>query len=124
MSTSGRSKSVLPVAHAVLIPVSGEVQVDGVSIELMQFALKLAYIHYLMFDSPLWVTAGKPALGCGDPSHDAGLALDVRTNDITPSECEVFLAVTDYLAAGNKIIRGPAPLGDDYASMHLELKPQ
>lgn len=124
MSTSGRSKSVLPVPHQVLIPVSPDVDVDGVSIELMQFALKLAYIHYLMFDLPLRVTAGKPSRGCADPSHDEGIAVDVQTNDLTPSECEVFLAVTDYLAAGNKIIRSPAPLGDDYASMHLECKPQ
>lgn len=114
----------MPVAHEVLIAVSAEVELNGVSLELVQFALKLAYIHYLMFDLPLRVTAGKPSRGCADPSHDEGLALDVQTNDLTASECEVFLAVTDYLALEHKIVRGPAPLGDDYASMHLERKPQ
>lgn len=124
MSTSARSKSVLPVPHEVLLAVSADVELDGVSLELLQFALKLAYIHYLLFDLPLRVTAGKPSRGCADPSHDEGNALDVQTNDLTPSECEVFVAVTDYLAIEHKIIRGPAPLGDDYASMHLERKPQ
>lgn len=124
MSTRAKSAGPLPVAHEVLLAVSHEVELDGVSLELLQFALKLAYIHWLLFDLPLRVTAGKPSRGCADPSHDDGLALDVQTNDLTASECEVFLAVTDYLAIEHKIIRGPAPLGDDFASMHLERKPQ
>lgn len=122
MSARAKAAGVLPVPHEVLIGVSPEVELDGVSLELLRFVLKLAYIHFLMFDLPLRVTAGKPSRGCADPSHDDGLALDVQTNDLTPSECDVFLAVTDYLAIEHKIIRGPAPLGDDFASMHLERK--
>lgn len=123
MSSRAKSGHPLPVAHEVLLGVSPEVELDGVSLELLQFALKLAYIHYLMFDLPLRVTAGKPSRGCADPSHDDGLALDVQTSDLTPSECEVFLAVTDYVAIEHKIIRGHSPLNDGFASMHLERKP-
>lgn len=124
MSKGAKSGHPLPVAHEVLLAASPEVELDGVSLELLQFALKLAYVHYLLFDLPLRVTAGKPARGCADPSHDEGRAFDVQTNDLTPSDCELFIAVTDYLANEHGIVRGPSPLGDDFASMHLERKPE
>lgn len=122
MSSNTRRQGPLPPPHEVLIPMSDQVDIDGVSLELLQFALKLAYVHFLMFDRPLSVTAGRMISRCPGVSHENGRGLDVRTNDLSPQECEVFLAVTDWLAMQHNVIRGSAPVEDEFASMHLERK--
>jgi len=123
VSTRSKHGAPLPAPHEVLIPISPDIDVDGVSLELMQFALKLAYVHYLMFDLPLQVTAGRKIAQCDGVSHESGLGLDVRTNDLSPDESVVFLAVTDYLAMQHGVVRGVAMVEDEFCSMHLERKP-
>lgn len=124
MSRSAKNKSILPVSHEVLVPVSADVDIDGVSLELLQFALKLAYMHWLMFDTPLQVTSGRNFRRCPGVTHKTGHAIDVRTNDLKQDESQVFVAVTDWLAMQHGIVRAPAPVEDEFVSMHLESKPE
>jgi hypothetical protein len=122
MSVRRKHGSPLPASDEVLIPISPDVDLDGVSLELLQFALKLAYVHLLLFDLPLQVTRARGLAPCDGVAHESGMGLDVRMNDLSPDEGEVFVAVTDYLAMQYRIQRAAACVEDEFKSMHLERK--
>jgi len=88
----------IPTVHEVLIPGSESVQIEGVAGELMTFAARLGYLHYLLFGLPLVITSGRDGEHVSTSLHEEGRALDFRTIDKTEGEMQVFLAILAYAA--------------------------
>ena len=120
MSTKSKSGAPLPPAHEVLIPVADTVDLAGVSLPLVQFALKLAYIHFLLFDTPLEVTAGAGVVACDRLGHCYGRGLDVRTSDLNGPERAVFWAVAEWMADTNGMHLERPSTDYVFKVMHIE----
>jgi hypothetical protein len=88
----------VPPAHQVLIAASDAVEIEGVHPKLMEFAVQLAYLHFLLFGLPLVITSGKDGQHVKSSYHDVGRALDFRTRDKSDDEMTVFLTILAYAA--------------------------
>lgn len=75
------------------------VVLDGVNVELMNFLSHLAMVHKLLFGSNLVVTSGRDGHHVQGSLHAEGRAVDLRTNDKTPGELDLFLHVISYCTA-------------------------
>lgn len=88
----------IPAVQEVLTLADDSVNIDGVVPGLMQFAARLAYIHWLLFYRPLVITSGKDGKHAQGSLHDVGRALDFRTHDKNDVEMVAFLGVLAYAA--------------------------
>lgn len=103
MSTAPVEPSGIPPADQVLLPESNEVVIDGVAPELMQYAVHLAYLHWLLFGAPLIITSGKDGKHAPGSLHYVGCALDFRTRDMAPDEALLFFMAVLYSAPARKM---------------------
>ncbi len=88
----------IPQIHEILVPASDAVEIEGVVQPLMTFAAQLAYLHFLLFGSPLVITSGRDGEHVPTSLHKVGRALDFRTHDKTDSEMQAFLGILAFAA--------------------------
>ena len=98
MSEEVTTQTTIPQVQEVLTLAGDTVNIDGVVPALMQFAARLAYLHFLLFHRPLVITSGKDSVHVKSSFHDVGRALDFRTHDKNDSEMVAFLGVLAYMA--------------------------
>lgn len=98
MSEEVTTPTQIPPVEEVLTLADDSVNIEGVMPALMQFAARLAYVHFLLFYRPLVITSGKDGKHVASSLHEAGRALDFRTHDKNDAEMGAFLAVLAYTA--------------------------
>ncbi len=118
--------SLAPAAAAPQKPmyeVAGpQVNLAGVSTELLTFVDHLALIHRAVFSRPLIITSGRDGVHVAGSLHAQGLAVDVRTKDLLPDEQNLLLALLAYAAPANHVaVFDERALGGD-AHIHLEYR--
>lgn len=99
MSTPANQMPQIPTADHVLLPQSNEVELLGVAQPLIDYAVHLAYLHWLLFGSPLVVSQAKDAGLCSMPGHTVGKALDFSVADLAGEEFQLFYSIVGFSAA-------------------------
>lgn len=99
MSTPGEHFPIVPPADEVLLPGSSTVELVGVAQPLIDYAVHLAYLHWLLFASPLIVMQGKEVNTCIMHGHGEGNALDFVVSDLAGEEFQLFYSIVGFAAA-------------------------
>lgn len=97
-----RPPAAVPSSDQVLKLATPQVNMDGVRTELLEFAVHLGYIHWLLFGTPFVVTSGKDAVHTAGSMHYQGLAFDGRMIDKSEAEQILFLNILAYAAPARK----------------------
>lgn len=99
MSTPGTHFPVVPPADQVLLPGSSTVELVGVAQPLIDYAVHLAYIHWLLFASPLIVRQGADFGTCFTNRHTDGKSIDLVVSDLAGEEFQLFYSIVGFSAA-------------------------
>lgn len=99
MSTPANPMPNIPTADQVLLPASNLVELAGVAQPLIDYAVHLAYLHWLLFGSPLVVSQGKEFGTCFTNRHTDGNALDFGVADLAGEEFQLFYSIVGFSAA-------------------------
>jgi hypothetical protein len=94
----------IPPAHNVLIPASNEVTLDGLAPELVEYAVHLAYIHWLLFGAPLIVRRGEAGILSSGAVEGSGKGLALTLWTLEDAEQLLFLHVIHYSAPAHKCV--------------------
>ena len=98
MSKPANPMPDIPTADQVLLPGSSKVELSGVSQPLIAYAVHLAFIHWLLFGSPLIVRAAKDADGCFMHGHPEGTAIDFLVSELSDAEFALFYSTVGFSA--------------------------
>lgn len=98
MSTPANPLPNVPTADQVLLPGSSEVELNGVAQPLIDYAVHLAYLHWLLFGSPLIVRGAKDKRGCVWAGHAEGTAIDFIVSDLAGEEFQLFYSIVGFSA--------------------------
>ena len=111
----------IPRATEVLLPQSNLVSLEGVEQPLIEYAVHLAYIHWLLFASPLVVMSGRDSATPCSPLHAGGLAIDLRIHELMPDEIVLWYALLGHSAEARLIDFHPGRAAGGERFTHLEL---
>jgi hypothetical protein len=124
VSGAKNSSPFIPKATEVLLPQSNLVSVEGVELPLIEYAVHLGYIHWLLFGSPLMVMSGRDTATACSPLHAGGLAIDLRIHELTPAEIVLWYALLGHSAEARKIqFFALVTVPDGERFTHLQLVP-
>lgn len=98
MSTPANPQWIVPPADQVLLPGSSEVELTGVVQPLIDYAVHLAYLHWLLFGSPLIIRGAKDKRGCVWHGHAEGTAIDFLVSDLAGEEFQLLYSIVGFSA--------------------------
>lgn len=99
MSTPANPMPQIPTADQVLLPGSSDVELTGVAQPLIDYAVHLAYLHWLLFGSPLIARGAKDKRGCVWCGHSEGKAIDFLVSDLAGEEFQLFYSIVGFSAS-------------------------
>lgn len=102
MSAPMPDSSSIPRADEVILPASDAVTLEGLALPLLEYAVRLGYLHWLLFGSPLLIArVYEPIHGIPAPSS-AGKMLAFELEHLTEEDQFVFITLVAYSAPANK----------------------
>lgn len=122
MSTPANPMPNIPTADHVLLPASDLVELVGVAQPLIDYAVHLAYIHWLLFGSPLVVSCAKDAIECAYRGHAMGTALDFSVADLAGEEFQLFYSIVGFSAPPRGIAVWWDVANGEPTFVHVELR--
>lgn len=94
--------STMPRADEVIVPASDAVTLDGLALPLLEYAVRLGYLHWLLFGAPLVIArVYEPIHGVPVPLR-AGTTLAFELEHLAEEDQFVFTVLIAYSAPANK----------------------
>lgn len=104
MSTPMRDSSTMPRADEVIVPASDAVTLDGLALPLLEYAVRLGYLHWLLFGAPLVIArVYEPVHPVPVPSQ-AGKILWFELEHLAEADQFVFITLIAYSAPANQCV--------------------
>lgn len=101
MSAAMPDSSSIPRADEVIVPASDAVTLDGLALPLLEYAVRLGYLHWLLFGAPLLIArVYEPIHGIPVPLR-AGTTVAFELEQLTAEDQFVFVALIAYSAPAN-----------------------
>jgi hypothetical protein len=77
-----------------------DVRVESLNVKLVQFVVRAAQVHAVMFGTPLVITSGNDGKHVPGSAHGKNAAVDLRSHDIDAGSQMVFAMV--LISLGNR----------------------
>lgn len=94
--------SAIPRADEVILPASDAVTLDGLALPLLEYAVRLGYLHWLLFGVPLLIARVSNYPEEIWRHFSAGKILCLELEQLTPEDQFVFMTLVAYSAPANK----------------------
>lgn len=102
MSAAIPDSSAIPRADEVILPASDAVTLDGLALPLLEYAVRLGYLHWLLFGAPLLIARVYEPIAAGVHQSQAGKMLAFELEQLAEEDQFVFLMLVAYSAPANK----------------------
>jgi len=101
MSTTPQPAAGIPKPEEVLLPVGDDVTLDGLALPLLEYAVRLGYLHWLLFATPLLIARVYEVMHGVHSEPHAGKTIAFELDHLSPEDQFVFCTLVFYSAPAN-----------------------
>lgn len=102
MSAAMPYSSSIPRADEVIVPASDAVTLDGVALPLLEYAVRLGYLHWLLFGVPLLIARAHTEYVGSMVHGSTGKTLTFELEQLTDADQYLFMVLLSYSAQANR----------------------
>ncbi|MBA0084821.1 MAG: hypothetical protein HRJ53_07490 [Acidobacteria bacterium Pan2503] len=104
MSDANANAAAMPTPDQVLVPASDAVTLDGISKPLLEYVVRLGYLHWLLFGEPLRIQRVYEPIALVTNAQHVGTHVAFELESLEEHEQLVFLGLVVYSAPANQCV--------------------